>query len=37
MTYLKRVQFGPLALDEGLPKGGWRPLTGQELEAIFSQ
>ena len=37
VTYLKRVRFGPLALDEGLPKGGWRPLTGQELEAIFSQ
>lgn len=36
VRYLKRVRFGPLALDESLPKGGWRPLTEQEREAIFS-
>ena len=37
VTYLKRVRFGPLALDESLPKGGWRPLTERERKAIFSQ
>ena len=37
VTYLKRVKFGPLALDEGLPKGAWRPLNDGELKAIFSQ
>lgn len=35
VTYLKRIRFGPLELDERLPKGGWRALTGLELEAIF--
>ena len=35
VTYLKRVKFGPLTLDESLPKGAWRPLNGRELEAIF--
>lgn len=37
VTYLKRVKFGPLTLDERLDKGEWRPLNGEELEAIFSQ
>ncbi|MBD5133098.1 MAG: rRNA pseudouridine synthase [Clostridiales bacterium] len=37
VTYLKRVAFGPLKLDEDLAKGEWRPLTGRELEAIFGQ
>lgn len=37
VTYLKRVRFGPLELDESLAKGEWRPLNGRELEAIFSQ
>jgi len=37
VTYLKRVRFGPLKLDESLPKGGWRPLNDRELEGIFSQ
>ena len=37
VTYLKRVRFGPLELDETLPKGGWRALTGEELEALFRQ
>ena len=37
VTYLRRVRFGPLELDEDLPKGGWRPLNDRELEAIFSQ
>ena len=37
VTYLKRVRFGPLELDEGLPRGAWRPLTEEEQKAIFSQ
>ena len=37
VTYLKRVRFGPLELDESLPKGAWRPLNDRELEDIFSQ
>ena len=36
-TYLKRVRFGPLVLDENLPKGGWRPLSEEERKSIFSQ
>lgn len=35
VTYLKRVRFGPLPLDEALPKGGWRPLNEEEREALF--
>ncbi len=34
VTYLKRLTFGPLALDESLPEGGWRPLTPRELCAL---
>ncbi|MBD5083664.1 MAG: rRNA pseudouridine synthase [Clostridiales bacterium] len=37
VTYLKRVKFGPLTLDESLPKGAWRPLNERELESIFCQ
>lgn len=37
VTYLKRVKFGALALDESLPKGAWRPLSERELESIFCQ
>ena len=37
VTYLKRVRFGPLELDESLPKGGWRPLTEKEENVIFIQ
>lgn len=37
VTYLKRVQFGPLVLDGDLPKGGCRALTEGELEALFRQ
>lgn len=36
VTYLKRIKFGPLALDESLPKGSWRPLSDKELKGIFS-
>lgn len=35
VIYLKRLRFGPLELDEGLPKGGWRALTEEELKAIL--
>ena len=34
VTYLKRLTFGPLALDEGLEEGAWRPLTEGELGAL---
>lgn len=37
VTYLKRMRFGPLVLDENLPKGGWRALSEEEKEAIFRQ
>lgn len=35
VTYLKRMKFGPLVLDEHLPKGSWRVLNEQEKEALF--
>ncbi len=34
VTFLKRLTFGPLALDETLSPGQWRPLTGEEVEAL---
>ena len=34
VTYLRRVRFGPLALDDGLPAGGWRLLTGEERRLL---
>ena len=37
VTYLKRVAFGPLMLDETLPRGGWRALTEEEIQALFRQ
>ena len=37
VVYLKRVRFGPLVLDEALPKGGWRALTEEERQALFRQ
>lgn len=37
VLYLKRIRFGPLVLDENLPKGGWRSLTQEEQQAIFRQ
>ena len=36
VTYLKRVRFGPLTLDQDLPRGGWRPLNEEERKGIFS-
>lgn len=37
VIYLKRVGFGPLTLDDSLPKGGWRSLTPLEIDALFRQ
>ena len=37
VVYLKRVRFGPLVLDDDLPKGGWRSLTEEEQQALFRQ
>ena len=37
VVYLKRVRFGPLVLDDNLPKGGWRALTEEERQALFRQ
>ena len=37
VVFLKRVRFGPLVLDENLPKGGWRVLTGEEQQSLFRQ
>lgn len=36
VTYLKRISMGPLLLDEELPIGEFRELTGQELESLRS-
>lgn len=37
VRYLRRERFGPLALDQNLPKGGWRALTEEEIQALFRQ
>ena len=37
VTYLKRVAFGPLKLEEELEKGCWRALTEEEKQALFRQ
>ena len=34
VTFLKRLTFGPLVLDENLAPGQWRPLSGEELFAL---
>lgn len=34
ITYLKRVEFGTVKLDEALSEGEWRELTESELEAL---
>ncbi len=36
ITYLKRVEFGTVKLDEALSEGEWRELTESELEALKS-
>ena len=37
VTYLKRVRFGGIALDESLAKGCWRALTEEEKTELFRQ
>ena len=37
VTYLKRVEFGKLALDESLKKGEYRLLTEEEIELLKSK
>lgn len=34
VEYLKRIGFGPLALDPDLPPGRWRPLQPEELQEL---
>ena len=34
ITYLERVEFGPLRLDASLARGEWRYLTDDEIEAL---
>jgi 16S rRNA pseudouridine516 synthase len=34
VTYLKRISFGTLTLDENLEKGKYRPLTPQEIDDL---
>lgn len=37
VTYLKRIKFGSLELDETLEKGSWRFLTDAEVNALSAQ
>ena len=34
ITYLERITFGPLSLDEGLKRGEWRYLTDEEIKKL---
>ena len=34
ITYLERISFGPLTLDEGLLRGEWRELSSAEIDAL---
>jgi len=34
ITYLERISFGPLMLEEGLERGEWRYLTDNEIAAL---
>ncbi len=34
VIHLKRVSMGSLTMDETLPKGGWRPLTEEEIRGL---
>jgi len=36
VTYLRRLTFGPLELDENLEEGQWRPLTAEETAALLA-
>ena len=35
ITFLERVNFGPLSLDENLKRGEWRELTQEEQKQIL--
>ncbi len=37
VTFLQRVSFGPLSLDETLEEGEFRELTSEELDALLSE
>lgn len=37
VTYLKRVTFGPISLDESLKEGTYRPLTIEEIKMLKSE
>lgn len=34
ITYLRRVSFGPLTIDESLSEGQWRELTPEEIKSL---
>ena len=34
ITYLERIEFGPLSLDAALDRGEWRYLTDEEIAAL---
>ena len=34
ITYLERISFGPLLLDESLGRGEWRYLTQEEIKKL---
>ncbi len=34
ITYLRRISFGPLVIDESLSEGEWRELTQDEIKAL---
>ena len=36
ITYLERIRFGPLVLDESLSRGEWRYLTDDEIAMLES-
>lgn len=36
VTFLKRIRFGTLTLDEALAPGEWRHLTDEEIQRLLS-
>lgn len=37
ITYLRRISFGPLTLDESLNEGEWRELTDEEIKSLLNR
>ena len=37
ITYLRRMTFGPLKLDESLSEGEWRELTQDEIKSLLNK